>query len=356
MKVRILLMGFGNVGKGFSSLLIEKEEMIRRSFRLEPIIVGICTKSRGNLYDPKGIDLSKLHQVEDGASFMSSPDISACITSFSPDELVARGEYDVLAECTITKKDGRGPALGYIRTALAKGRSVITTNKGPIAFFFNDLNRLAESSGAKLLFEGTVMAGTPVFSTSLAGLSGSSINGFEGVLNGTCNFVLELIQNGMSYENALEQAQKNGYAEADPSMDVEGIDSALKAMILSQVLMGTPVSDLEAVDIHGISDLDLELLNRTRSKSEKIRLIAKGEKVNGKTRLSVRPTSLFPDHPLYNLPGAVNGIVLNTDTLGSVCLTGAGAGSRETGFALLQDLISLSSRDSRFSSSQSSSK
>ena len=191
------------------------------------------------------------------------------------------------------------------------------------------------------------MAGTPLFSTSLLGLSGSSISGFEGVLNGTCNFILDLLQKGEEFEEALRQAQERGYAEADPSMDIEGTDTVLKAMILSQVLMNSPVPDLGTIEIKGISDLDPEYLKSASEKNERISLIAKGEMMNGDSRISVK---------LYHLPGAVNGIVLASDVLCSICLTGAGAGSRETGFALLQDLLSLWGENFRFSSSAFSSK
>ena len=134
-------------------------------------------------------------------------------------------------------------------------------------------------------------------------------------------------------------------------MDIDGIDTALKAMILSQVLMNSPVPDLGAMEVKGISDLDPVYINSARDKNERIRLIAKGERMNGDIRISVKPISLAPDYPLYYLPGAVNGIVLSSDVLGSICLTGAGTGSRETGFALLHDLLSLWGENLRFSSS-----
>lgn len=349
MKVRILLMGFGNVGKGFCSLLSEKKEMLRNSYGIDAAIVGVCTKSRGNIYNPSGIDLEELADLAEKGGHLFPEKAGFRKSSLSAEEMVEQGEYDVLAECTVTTPDGKGPALSYIRSALSMGRSVITTNKGPIAFFYRELVSLADSRGARLLFEGTVMAGTPVFSASLSGLSGSCISGFEGVLNGTCNFILDLLRNGMSYEEALLLAQEKGYAEADPSMDVEGVDTALKAMILSQSLMNVDVPDISEIEIQGISDIDPDLFIKARKNSERIRLVARSNIIKGKSSISVSPVSLSQDHPLYNLPGAVNGLVLSTDTLGNVSMTGKGAGSRETGFALLKDLISLSARDQRIS-------
>jgi len=338
LKVRILLMGFGNVGRGFCRLLAEKSDYIERHWRLEPRIVGICTRTRGIAYDPSGIDLDRVLSAKDNIESLGNPGSPRFPTQ---EDVVAGGDYDVLAECTVTSTDGRGPALEYMKEALSRGKSVITTNKGPIAFFYKNLHELACRHRAGLLFEGTVMAGTPVFSTSVNGLAGSRISRFEGVLNGTCNYMLGLMQSGADYDKALEQAQKQGFAEADPAMDVEGMDTALKAMILSQVLMGTDVPRPEDISIQGISHVDPEVLLDAKDNNEQVRLVARGEKVGEKCRISVKPTPLAADHPLYNLPGAVNGLVLSTDTLGPVCLTGAGAGSKATGFALLHDLLSL---------------
>jgi homoserine dehydrogenase len=130
-------------------------------------------------------------------------------------------------------------------------------------------------------------------------------------------------------------------------MDVEGVDTALKAMILSQSLMNADVPDISEIEIKGISDIDPDLFVKARKNSERIRLVARSNIIKGKNSISVSPVSLSRDHPLYNLPGAVNGLVLSTDILGNVSLTGKGAGSRETGFALLKDLIDLSFRDRR---------
>ncbi|HPI98026.1 MAG TPA: homoserine dehydrogenase, partial [Synergistales bacterium] len=236
--------------------------------------------------------------------------------------------------------------------ARERGRSVITTNKGPIAFHYQELHELELKHGARLLFEGTVMAGTPVFTAVLQGLSGSIIDSFEGVLNGTCNYILELMQRGEGYENALEKAREAGYAEADPSMDVEGYDSALKALILSNVLRNCSIP-LEKIELQGIRVMDPELIERARSGKGKIRLVARGRLVDNNSDISVKPEVLLPEHPLYNLPGAMNGLLLHTDTVGQVFISGKGAGSRETGFALLRDLITLSSLKQNFHSSVS---
>ena len=338
MRVRILLMGFGNVGKGFCRLLSEKSKFIEKHWGLEPEVVGICTRTMGVIYDPVGLDMERILSENGGNDLFEKADSSVYE---SPYDAVSGGHYDVLAECTVTSADGRGPALEYMRNALSRGKSVITTNKGPIAFFFRELNELACRTGAKLLFGGTVMSGTPIFDATVGGLAGSNISCFEGVLNGTSNYMLDLMQEGLDYDSALGKAREMGFAEADPSMDIEGLDTALKAMILSQVLWKAGVPGPGNLNIRGISHLDRDLFRVANEKHERVRLLARGERTNGECIISVKPASLLPCHPLYNLPGVLNGLVISTDTIGPVCLIGAGAGARATGFALLHDLLSL---------------
>jgi len=344
MGSRIMLMGFGNVGKGFCSLLSEKNSMLKEYYGTDTKVTGITTRTRGCIYDPSGIDIDLLLEEEANdpqRSLCELPGFSAiCVNS--PYELVQKGKYDVLAECTVTSLQDKSAGLDYIRGALSRGKSVITTNKGPIAFHYEELLDLANKNNGKILFEGTVMSGTPVFSTSVNGLCGSSIRSFMGVLNGTCNYILERMIEGQDYSSALGEAQKKGYAEADPAMDVEGYDSALKALILANVLIKTSPLNLEDVQIKGINSLSPEVLKEAIKGKGRLRLIARGQLDKNKKSISVGPEIVPEGHPLYSLPGATNGLVLETDTLGTVCLTGAGAGSRETGFALLNDLVTLS--------------
>ncbi|MBN1333583.1 MAG: homoserine dehydrogenase [Synergistales bacterium] len=344
MKFKILLLGFGNVGKGFCRLLSEKRKILKENYGIDPSVVGICTRTRGNVYDPGGIDLTIFLNRTERTPLIPLKEMLGSKVMIPEDpsveELVSKADYDVLAECTLTSLDGGEPAYGWMKKALERGRSVITTNKGPIAFHYPELHELELKHGSRLLFEGTVMAGTPVFATFLQGLSGSRIQSFEGVLNGTCNYILELMQQGKGYGDALEKAREAGYAEADPAMDVEGYDSALKALILSNVLTKKSVP-FEKIELQGIRAMDPGLIEQARSGKGKIRLVARGRLGDNNSDISVKPEVLLPEHPLYNLPGAMNGLVFNTDTVGQVYISGKGAGSRETGFALLSDLIAL---------------
>jgi len=344
VKIKILLLGFGNVGRGFCELLSEKRELLMQRHGIHTSIIGISTRKRGSIYVPHGIDMETFlsRTTEDPLLDFKQifPEMTVKGKDLSVEDLVSLADYDVLAECTVTSMDGGQPACGWIRNALERGKHVITTNKGPIAFHYPYLHELELKYGGRLLFEGTVMSGTPVFSTLSRGLPGSRIDSFEGVLNGTCNYILELMQQGIDYEKALQKAKECGYAEADPSMDVEGYDTALKALILSQVLNEVSLS-MEKIELEGIKGINERFFKEACMGKGKIRLVARGILGHNSTDISVKPEVLQKDHPLYNLPGPMNGILFHSDTIGQVYISGRGAGSRETGFALLRDLISL---------------
>ncbi len=344
MEIRVMLMGFGNVGKGFCRLVYEKKDFLRQNTGITVSITGIATRTHGCIYDAEGIDLGVLMSgiEEDPGKQLWQVAGYENPFQYSPRDMVEKGDYDVMAECTVTSLDSYEQALFYMENALSRGKSVITSNKAPIAFCYNRLSDLAQKNRGKVFFEGTVMSGTPLFSTFLGGMSGSRVNSFEGVLNGTCNYILEKMQGEMSFDKALEEARLKGYAEADPSMDIKGYDTALKALIISNVMMEGICSDLDEIDITGIDDIPPEMFEGAKRSSGKLRLLARGIFDGERKIFSVRPEVLDEGHPLYNLPGAMNGIVLDTDTLGRICMTGAGAGSRETGSAMLHDLVSFS--------------
>ena len=338
MKVRVLLLGCGNVGRGLCSLLAEKREAIAAKYELEVLLAGVATRTRGCAYAPGGIDP---RDVLSGAAFGA-----ARAAEETAMDLVERGEYDVLAECTVTNPETGEPGLSYIRAALGRGKSVATSNKGPIALRFHELLSLAKENGARLMYEGTVMAGTPLFSAAGPGFLGADVLSFEGVLNGTCNYMIERMKTGATFDAALSEAQTEGYAEAEPGTDLDGWDTALKAMILAQSFLGYPSVSLGDVDVEGICGLTPGAVSDAAKRGGAIRLIASAERprtgATARPRISVRPRFIGADHPLASLPGTANGIVFSTDTTGQVCFTGLGAGGPQTAFALLRDIIDIS--------------
>ena len=216
----------------------------------------------------------------------------------------------------------------------------MTTNKGPVALKWRELSAEAAAQGVQLRFEGTVMSGTPVLSTASEALAGCEIVRLRGILNGTTNFMLSEMEQGRSYEESLSIAQKRGYAEADPTADVEGIDVVAKVVILANVVMGADLSPAD-VSREGIVGLDAAVVAGGLDRGRRWKLIGQVEKVGGQLRGSVAPMELPLDDPLAAIGGVTNALSFETDLVGPVTIVGAGAGREATGFALLSDLLAI---------------
>ena len=340
MTWNIALTGCGTVGKALLELLHEKREMLKNRFHFEYNISLISARSKGILLNPAGLDLdgvlSALHEKNSLSEFPQSSG------SFS--ELLTESKANILVEATPTNLNTAEPALAHITTALNQNIHVVTVNKGPIALNFNALQALAEAHHVQLRYEGTVMSGTPLIELAQHGLAGAAINRIEGILNGTTNYMLTRMENGASYEEALKEAQDLGYAETDPSGDVDGWDAAVKVSILAKALFGVdlPIDQVDRTGISGISSEDIQAADK---KGERIRLIATIENHGDSIRGSVKPLSLPLTHPLSQVQGVMNAACLTTDTLGPVTLIGAGAGGRETAQALLADILNIAQKD-----------
>jgi homoserine dehydrogenase len=234
------------------------------------------------------------------------------------------------------------PALTHVRHALNNGRHVVTTNKGPTALHFPELQRLAQENGVQLGVEGTVMSGTPALRVGMELLAGAGIRRVQGILNGTTNYILTQMEAGATYEAALAEAQEKGYAEADPSGDVEGHDAAGKVVILANLLLDLPLTmgDVACEGITALTPHDIRAAREAGERWKLIGLVQRSDDEQGYTA-RVRPTRLPLAHPLASVSGATNAITYTTDLLGDVTLVGPGAGRVETGYALLGDMLGI---------------
>ena len=338
MKLTILLLGFGNVGREFCTLLERKRYVLASEFDCSIQINSIATRRRGNVYSPEGLDISSILKVEEMTGRIDGGVVSHPLPL---DDLIVNGVYDVLVDTTFSSLETGEPARTYMEKALLRGKSVVTCNKSPVALWYHQLSSLAREKGCFFLFEGTVMCGTPLFSLVRHGLPASQVLSFEGVLNGTCNYILELMRQGSTLDDALLDAQRRGYAEPDPSIDIDGWDSAYKAMIVAQAIMGAPRFTREMVSVKGIRDVTPEMLSKTRTRGGVVRLLSKIDKQGGACHIEVAPTPLPANHPLVTLYGVTNGALFCTDTMGEICIEGAGAGSRPAAFALLRDVLAV---------------
>ncbi|MCX6656115.1 MAG: homoserine dehydrogenase, partial [Candidatus Bathyarchaeota archaeon] len=293
MKLRLAMIGFGNVGQAFARLLISKKEWLREAYGLEVEVLAISTRNRGSLMSKKAIDLQRvLGMLERGEIFRDSMPEHV---DLSPLEIIEGCDANLMVELTTLNIDSGQPAIDHIRKALSRGMHIVTANKGPIAYAYDELSLLARSRGLQFRFEGTVMDGTPVFNLAKRTLPGCEIESVQGLLNSTSNFILTEMSMGISFEEALDKAIRVGVAEADPSLDIDGWDAAAKITVLANVLMGARSTPKE-VNRTGIRGINPESLRKAAASGMKYKLVARAEKANGQVETCVRPELVGPDN------------------------------------------------------------
>jgi homoserine dehydrogenase len=338
MKTKLILIGCGTVGKGLLQIIHDKEAPID--------VIGISDKLSGSILDPDGIDIAHLLNIFAQGGKVSDYDKASpsAIKRLNPIETIQQSDADVMAEMTYTNIETGQPATSYIEAAFKKGIHVTTSNKGPTALYYRKLARLAEENNVKFLFEGTVMSGTPVFNLARECLHGCDFKEIKGILNGTTNFILtKMEQEGWPYEQALKEAQKLGYAEADPTADIEGLDALAKIVILSNVLLGGDITP-DDVECQGITKISLEDIRKAANEGMRYKLIANTKVESGKITASVKPMKIPLTDPLASVGGAINALTFDTDLLGKITIQGPGAGKIETGFSIFTDILSIIKR------------
>lgn len=336
MKQKIALIGFGTVGQGIAEILISKKNDLQNKYGFDYSIVAVIDFAYGNVYNPDGLNVPKMLE-EAKAKQKFSTDLSKL------DNLALIKECNATVVCELTYTDLKtgGPAIDHVRAALESGKHVVTSNKGPAALKYPEFKKLADSRGVKFLIEGTVCAGTPVINLARGPLAGCEISAIRGILNGTTNYMLTEMEKGMDYAAVLKVAQDLGYAEADPTGDVEGHDARGKVTILANIVMGLPLS-IDKVSCEGITKITPEDIRKAKDQNCRWKLIGSIEKkADGTVVAGVAPEMIPLTHPLAGVMGATNALTFTTDLLGEVTIVGPGAGRMQTGFAILTDLLSL---------------
>ena len=342
MEVKIALIGCGTVGRGLLEILDKKSDYLKGAFDFEPKIVAISDLLKGSILVSDGIQIKKLFTLLDGGGridqYYGEGNTAELL---NPLDLIEKCEADVIAELTYTDIKTGEPATSYIKKALLRGKHVVTSNKGPAALHYRDIQDLARKNGIQFRIEGTVMSGTPVFHLAECGLAGNTVREVKGILNGTTNFILTKMETeGMDYGPALALAQKLGYAEADPTADVEGFDALAKIVILSNVLLGGSIKTTD-VPCKGISAITKADVEAAKAAGFRYKLIAHAKNEGGVVTANVSPQKLSLSDPLAGVMGAHNALSLETDLMGKVTIQGAGAGKVETGFAILSDILAI---------------
>lgn len=336
--MRLLFIGFGTVGQGLAELLSVKKNLLSEKYGLDFQVVGISDKIKGSLYSPDGIDIRQaLDKVGEGGSLS---DLTGISFEGEALEMIRQAEADVMLEATYTDIKTGEPATSHIRSALERGMHVVTTNKGPVALHFKNLAKIAQEKGVRFLFEGTVMSGTPLLNLIRENLAGCQIKEIKGILNGTTNYILTRMEEGLSYEEALKKAQELGYAEAIPDADVLGWDALAKVTILAKVVFGAEGNPFD-FPCEGITGITAGAIADAKSREKRYKLIGKIWQEGNLVKASVAPEEVDLSHPLASVMGATNAVTITTDALDEVTVVGPGAGKEPTGFSMLVDLITI---------------
>jgi len=339
VELAIVLIGLGVVGQGLIDLLARTTDKLRKTHDVSIRVVGICDLARGSAYRPDGLSLSEVQRAVRQSESLADCCTTA-MTGLDALQMIEQSDAHVVVEATPTDITTGEPAMSYFKAALQTGKHLVTTNKGPTALALHELTQMARENGVEFLYEGTVMAGTPVLNLARRFLAGCSFTQIRGILNGTTNYLLSRMEEGLSYDEALREAQRLGYAETDPKNDVEGFDTLAKVVILANSLMG---ANLRVADVScsGISGFEAQAVQEAARENVHWKLI--GEITHSSEGLiaHVSPETVPVTDPLYSIAGATNAITFSTDLLEDVTIVGPGAGKTETGFALLADLLEV---------------
>ncbi len=331
--MRIILIGYGVVGQGLTRILQRRHNDTVKDYGFNPKIVAVVDKG-GAAINPRGLTLEKLQGFKKSGSVASDPQFGH--PKMTALEVVESVEAEVVAEVTSTNVKNAEPALSYITKAFKTGKHVVTTNKGPLALAMPALTELAEYNHVYLRFSGTVGGGTPMLEFAKRCLAGDKILAIKGILNGTTNYILtEMAEKHISFQQALDSAQKLGYAETDPSMDVDGIDTAAKIVIMSNWIMNKKLT-LKNVSVTGIRDVSLKELDEAAKKGSTIKLIGSIDD----NKPTVAPTEISKRDPLC-VSGVLNAVTFVSQFAGEETLIGRGAGGMETASAVLRDLLDI---------------
>jgi homoserine dehydrogenase len=313
--LRIILCGFGIVGQSLAKLIESRSEDLYARYGLKPRLVGVFDRG-GSAVETSGLDLTKL--LEAKKKFGTVKNYSNLKNKQTGIDMINNLDADVLVEATASNYKDAEPGMTHITTAMKHGLHIISVNKGPLALAFPSLMELATYNQVLLRFSGTVGGGTPILDYAKNSLLGERITSFDGILNGTTNYILTNMTNGMSFQEALKDAKERGYVEADESLDLDGLDAAAKLVILANWVMGLKVTmpDIKCTGIRNVNTNDIK--NATSKKSKEI----------------------STEDPLC-VNGTLNAISFTSEHSGTQTIIGRGAGGIETASSILRDLIDI---------------
>ncbi len=313
---KIGLLGFGNVGGGTYKILTDNKAIIEARTGISPEIVKILQRNRNK---KRLVSVDPVLLTED------------------PDDIIKDPDVDIVVEML----GGIEPATSFMLQAMKAGKHVVSANKAAIAANYKILTDTAQENGVKFLFEASVAGGIPVLTSITGALQSNNFIEIMGILNGTTNYILtKMTEEGLAYKDVLRDAQEKGFAEADPTADVEGIDAANKLSILMALAFDTYVAP-EAIPTTGISSITESDICRAAEDGKIIKLIGKASVRSGKLEYSVQPMMLDKAHPLCGVNNEFNAVYITGDMVGELMFYGKGAGPLPTGSAVCGDIINI---------------
>ncbi len=332
----LVMVGFGNVGQAFARLLLDKQAQLARAFELEMRVIGIATGQHGRAINLQGIPLPEaLALAESGQS------LNVLSTMPAPEDNVAfirACPADALLENTPVNHHTGRPASDYLRAALEQGMHAVTANKGPVVHAYQELTALAAQKGRRFLFESAVMDGAPIFSLFRGPLPAANLIGFQGILNSCTNLILGRMEQGETFEVAVQYAQSIGIAETDPSADIDGWDAAIKVAALATVLMKMPLKPQD-IAREGIRDITPTLIAEAKAAGERWKLVCSVSRENDQLTGRVAPERVGPDSPLFSIEGTSSYVQFAMDVLPGLGIVEGNPGPQTTAYGLLADLI-----------------
>lgn len=327
--VKLIVVGFGTIGQGVLEVLRMKHKYLAERYGVDLRVAAVC-EIGGALVNPKGVGIdSALDYVQRG-KLKEHPDWKI-IKSL---DVIKEVEADIVLELTPGDIKTGEPGLSHIICALESGKNVVTSNKSPLAIKFHELTGLAEKKGLALGYEATVGGAIPIINLYRDNLKINSVNSIYGILNGTSNYILtKMFEEDVALDTALKGAQELGIAERDPAYDINGIDTAVKLVILANSIMDKRIS-YKDISVKGIKDVTSESLGLAKKHGYAVKLI--GDVVN----MGVSPRLVPLNHPL-NVSGTLNAIMLDTDIAGTLTLVGHGAGKIQTASSVFSDIMDI---------------
>lgn len=317
--INVGLIGLGTVGSGVTEILLGKRPVLDEKLKRIPVLRAIADRSMG--------------AKASGINFPADIELTT-----NPDDVVNNSEIDVVIEVV----GGVDHALRIVRNALENGKDVVTANKELLAVHGSELIEKARSLGRCIAFEASVCGGVPIVATLMESLVANRMKSVYGIVNGTTNYILsKMTMENACYADVLAEAQKRGYAEKDPTKDVQGIDSAHKLAILAKLSYGLNF-DLDRIYCEGIANIELEDICYARRLGYTLKLLAIARKGEKGLELRVHPALLPHGHPLTSVNGVYNGVYIMSDVVGEMMLYGPGAGSLPTASAIVADLVAVS--------------